>query len=585
MSFLLKFAAVVGLAFAAGFQGALNGFSIPFVTLGSGAIYFAIWVCFNSSRYQGAFEQAAVALWETDFSGVLSFIRPWRDESSDEFRLRLNRDPNLVSEALSRVRIKSVNPYALRLFKTEQASDLIGSLSKVFLPETYSTFGDQLVALHSGSSFFEAQSKAQTFSGDRLDIVLSVAFHGRRAEHSVVSLLDLTAQRRAENHSDEIEGRFGALFDQAPFSAQILATDGRTVGVNQAWRDLWGVPEAVVRDFILRDYNVFSDEQLKTQGILPLLNLAYAGEPVRSPAIHYDPAANRNPGRDRWVEAFVHPIKRPDGSVKEVVLFHQDVTARHEHEQEREKLVSELQSAIRARDEFLSIASHELKTPLTTLKLLVQTARLHQERKDARAFAPERMSHLVLQSERQVTRITRLVDDMLDIARISTGRLTLDIEPVDLAELVRETVQRLLPVFDESGVRVELHGSAGLIGHWDRFRLEQIVSNLLTNSLKYGARNPVNVKIERTNAESGWVRLSVQDQGIGVAPAERNRIFGRFERAVDKNEVSGLGLGLFISREIVESHGGKIWVESAGHGQGSTFFVDLPVKPPTSGDR
>ena len=137
MSFLLKFAAVVGLAFAAGFQGALNGFSIPFVTLGSGAIYFAIWVCFNSSRYQGAFEQAAVALWETDFSGVLSFIRPWRDESSDEFRLRLNRDPNLVSEALSRVRIKSVNPYALRLFKTEQASDLIGSLSKVFLPETY----------------------------------------------------------------------------------------------------------------------------------------------------------------------------------------------------------------------------------------------------------------------------------------------------------------------------------------------------------------------------------------------------------------------------------------------------------------
>lgn len=164
---------------------------------------------------------------------------------------------------------------------------------------------------------------------------------------------------------------------------------------------------------------------------------------------------------------------------------------------------------------------------------------------------------------------------MLDVSRIKVGKLRLDKATHELGDIVREVIFRMDVLFEAAGVRMPtIICDEELRGEWDRFRIEQVVSNLLTNAIRYGMGKKIDVKVVRIEHSAV---LSVADHGYGINKEDIDRIFGRYERAINSSEVSGLGLGLFISKEIVESHEGKIWVESE-FGKGSTFFVSLPLK-------
>jgi PAS domain S-box-containing protein len=224
-----------------------------------------------------------------------------------------------------------------------------------------------------------------------------------------------------------------------------------------------------------------------------------------------------------------------------------------------------LHEALFYRDEFLSIASHELKTPLTSMKLQSQVFKRQAKRNDVDAYSKEKVDRLVNQTEMQVGRLVRLVDDMLDISRIRTGRLSITSDQVDFKDLVNEVRVRF--------PTVEIVGEHFLNLEGDRLRLLQVFNNLLTNAYQYGRGSSVKIIFER---KPQWLIISVTDKGIGIGPEHIDKIFSRFERAVPAKEVSGLGLGLYITRNIVEAHGGKIRVESE-LGKGSTFIVELPI--------
>jgi PAS domain S-box-containing protein len=227
--------------------------------------------------------------------------------------------------------------------------------------------------------------------------------------------------------------------------------------------------------------------------------------------------------------------------------------------------------ALRTRDDFLSIASHELKTPLTTLRLQVDLQK-KVLKKDG-LITPEKFENFLNLTDKQTSRITRLVDDMLDVSRIRTGNLTFQWEMIDLCELVTDVVHRLSDQFSKSFYAIpEVVKCADATGHWDRMRLEQIVTNLLTNAIKYGERKPITVTVE---SEDSYITLLVQDRGIGIGDKDQSKIFERFERAVSANDISGLGLGLYITKQIVLSFRGEISVESKV-GEGSIFKVRLP---------
>jgi PAS domain S-box-containing protein len=251
----------------------------------------------------------------------------------------------------------------------------------------------------------------------------------------------------------------------------------------------------------------------------------------------------------------------------------QDITDRKNSEDRAETLLIENQEALRARDEFLSIASHELKTPLTSLKLKTQQYYRAIKKNDPDIFSPKKVQDLLSLTEAQVLRITRLVDDMLDVSRIRSGHLNIERESFDLRDLIEEVFNRLKAHFDFSGYKVpQFIHEGSFAGNWDRLRIEQVITNLLTNAIRYGRKNPITVALENRGEV---FRISVEDQGIGIEEHTKEIIFNRFSRAVNANEVSGLGLGLFITKQIVIAHGGKIWVEST-LGVGSKFIVELP---------
>jgi PAS domain S-box-containing protein len=255
----------------------------------------------------------------------------------------------------------------------------------------------------------------------------------------------------------------------------------------------------------------------------------------------------------------------------EDLAFAQDLAGRASAAIENARLYREAREAVRARDEFLSIASHELKTPLTTLQLQIQG--LGRRVRNTRGQpALEALGPRIVTSERQVERLTALINSLLDISRITAGRLDLDLEPVDLAAVVRDATTRFREDLARAGCSLEIQTDGPCVGEWDRIRLEQVVTNLLSNAAKYGASRPIEVKV---SADETTAVLTIKDHGIGIPPEHQARIFERFQRAVSDRHYGGLGLGLWIVRQIVEALGGSIRVESEPT-VGSTFTVLLP---------
>jgi PAS domain S-box-containing protein len=234
-----------------------------------------------------------------------------------------------------------------------------------------------------------------------------------------------------------------------------------------------------------------------------------------------------------------------------------------------------LQRAVVQRDDFLSVASHELRTPLTSLKLELSNLGRVAQRNQGLVPA-ERLTEKLGKIEGQADRLHRLINELLDVSRISSGRLELELDAVDLTQLAIEVGARFQDEAARAGSELAIIGHAPVIGRWDRNRLEQVITNMITNALKYGRGRPVQITVE--GGESA--RLTVSDQGVGIAAEDQGRIFDRFERASSSRNFGGIGLGLWIVREIVHALGGQVRVESA-LGSGSTFTVDLPYQPPT----
>ena len=246
----------------------------------------------------------------------------------------------------------------------------------------------------------------------------------------------------------------------------------------------------------------------------------------------------------------------------------EDLAARAALAVENARLYREARDAVRKRDDFLSVASHELKTPLTSLKLTISAL----EREAKRAGTPESFGARLERIRTQSARLATLVEQLLDVSRMSAGRPVLDLELLDLGELAAEVVQRFADEAARVGSTLTLNAPAPVPARADRLRLDQVLTNLVSNALKYGQGSPVEIQINCNSAPT----VRVRDHGPGIPPEEQERIFERFERGRQAESQSGMGLGLWMVREIVLAHQGRVWVESPPGG-GATFGVSLPA--------
>jgi signal transduction histidine kinase len=258
-----------------------------------------------------------------------------------------------------------------------------------------------------------------------------------------------------------------------------------------------------------------------------------------------------------------------------------EMDALAEANRQQEALVQQLQCAqrdleraVRMRDDFMSMVSHELRTPLNTLFLETQVRKLHLSKGNMAPFSHERLPAMIERDQRQIQNMVRLIDDMLDVTRMRRGALSMQPKPADLSALARGVVNDLAQQAEAAGSVIELKASEPVEGVWDEFRIEQVLTNLLTNALRYGGGKPIEVTVQRVGDTA---EMTVRDQGIGIAPEDHERVFEQFERTDDsRKHAPGLGLGLYITRQIVRSHGGEIRLKSA-QGEGTEMRVTLPL--------
>ncbi|MFZ1122015.1 MAG: PAS domain-containing sensor histidine kinase [Candidatus Binataceae bacterium] len=263
-------------------------------------------------------------------------------------------------------------------------------------------------------------------------------------------------------------------------------------------------------------------------------------------------------GRSLPTQVSLNPINLEEGPSIGVIVT--DLSERKRHEQ--------AEAAVRMRDEFLAIASHELRTPLTTLVLSLAVVEHDRMKGDL-----EQIHRSLRRAQKQAERMGHLVDRMLDVSQIASGKLKLELAPCDLSDVVKDVAERLSEEASNAACELRPTLSSGIVGQWDKFRLDEALSNVLSNAIKYGAGHPIDIQLQARDEKAVLV---VEDRGIGIAPDDLCRIFGRFERTIASKNYGGLGLGLYITRQIIEQQGGSIRAENRSHG-GARFVIELPL--------
>lgn len=254
-------------------------------------------------------------------------------------------------------------------------------------------------------------------------------------------------------------------------------------------------------------------------------------------------------------------LKKRENQLKEII-------------QSERKAKEEAQEAIRARDEFLSIASHELKTPLTTIILRIQSTLDSILNQSLANFSGEKLVSSLNIAHEQTRRLQSLIKDLLNFSLITTGKLDLELKEDNLTELVKSVVNRFEDHLTLAGSSVKIEASDEIKGLWDQVRIDQAISNLLTNAIKYGEGSPIEITVKKDGDKA---KITIADKGIGIDPKLQKTIFDRFKRATSETRFQGLGIGLFIVKQIVEAHGGKVYIKSK-LGDGSKFTIELPIR-------
>jgi PAS domain S-box-containing protein len=456
------------------------------------------------------------------------------------------------------------------LIKGYHATEIIGKRLDVFYPPEDRERGkpDHLLGLAVRDGRVEDEGWRVRKDGTRFwaDVVITAlrSDDGTLVGFSKVTR-DLSDRRDADEKLRRSEERFRLLIDSVEdYAIFMLDPNGRVATWNTAAQRINGYAAG---DILGEHFSVFRlPEEVRAGRCERELEVA-----ARVGRFEEEGWRVRKDGARFWANIILTAIHDKAGTLVGYAKVVRDLTERRRLDAERLQRVR-AEESLRVRDEFLSIASHELKTPLTSLQIELYALRERVAEKPG----DDRLARKLDRASRNADRLSGLVDTLLDVSRIATGRLTLKPERFDLVDAVGQVIDGMQGAAARAGCTMLFTPPpAPILGFWDRLRFEQVVMNLLSNAFKYGAGEPVTLALSSADGEAV---LEVRDRGPGIAAQDMDRIFERFERASPMRHYGGLGLGLYVSREIVRAEHGSITAHNLAEG-GACFQVRLPVEP------
>jgi len=315
--------------------------------------------------------------------------------------------------------------------------------------------------------------------------------------------------------------------------------------------------------------------EMEEETYLILEKVFRTGEPF----VAHEHEVTLDRGEQRNVKGYfsfvIEQIRDLDGNPEGVISFSTEVTDQVTSRKELERLTSELKKAVYFRDEFMAIASHELKTPITSLKLQLQMTKRQINPEIGLSPSPVKMANIFDSLLRQSDRLTKLVKDLLDVTQIQAGKLVFNFKEMNVSEVIQEIINNFSEQIEKSKSQIYVQVDSSLVACWDRSRVEQVIINLISNAINYAPGQPIKIYVSTRDQNA---IIIVQDFGPGIPQDRQSKIFERFERAATSDGISGLGLGLFIVNTIVQGHHGTIRVESE-EGSGTKFILQLPLNP------
>jgi PAS domain S-box-containing protein len=479
-------------------------------------------------------------------------------------------------------RIRSWNSGAERL-KGYKAEEIIGKHFEIFYTNDARSIGhpqDELRIAKAEGRYEEEGWRVKKDGTHFWANVLITSIVNQKGDHIGFAKVtrDMTERREAEEMLRHSEERLRLLVESVKdYAIFMLDPDGRIASWNSGAQQIKGYR---AEEVIGKYFAIFYPPELRATG-QPERELEIARTQGR---YEEEGWRVRKDGERFWANVVLTAVFDVEGRLCGFAKVTRDLTERrrmeleaHEAEQEamRERIRAiEAQTAVKIRDEFISVAAHELRTPLTALQLKLQGAAHGLEPSDVDAGGPrlQKLAERVRGSLRQVGRLGELVERLLDVSRVVGQKLEMSMEQADVVVLVRQIVDDLRDAAAQAGSELRVAAPPSFVGTWDKARIEQVVINLLSNAIKYGRGKPIEIMVQPFEQR---VRIVVVDHGIGIADEDVERIFARFERAVSTRHYGGLGLGLYVTRNIVEAHGGSIRVVSSLN-EGSTFTVELP---------